>query len=286
VAVSCGGCSPVYVTEARLLRPVPDTGSFAFGATQAESGTGITEHVITLPDGTRLHSVVVEPPNASHTVLYFGGNMFRISTMGAEAIRRLAPLGVRVVLVDHRGFGRSTGQSPTLRQLESDAVAVYDSVLRFRGVDQSTLIVHGHSLGSFLAGEVAEERAVAGVVLECSATTGAEWIRAADRRPWYVRLFTRLEVEPALATAGNLARVHRLASPLLILVGSEDRVTPPGLSQTLLAAANLPDSLKSLHVLPGADHNNVTAHPDFPTVYRAFLSRIGSRADKTGKVPR
>jgi hypothetical protein len=218
--------------------------------------------------------VILEPAGARQTVLYFGGNMFRISAMGAEAARRLMPLGVRLVLVDHRGYGRSEGAAPSLAQLEADAVEVYDAVAELPGVERAQLIVHGHSLGSFLAAAVTDQRKVAGLVLECSATTGSEWIRAADRRPWYARLVSRIEVEPSLADAGNLRRVQRLKSPLLILAGSLDRTTPPALSSTLFDRAATPDTLKTLYVFKGADHNNVSAAPEFARVYQKFLQRV------------
>jgi pimeloyl-ACP methyl ester carboxylesterase len=44
---------------------------------------------------------------------------------------------------------------------------------------------------------------------------------------------------------------------LLILVGRNDRTTPPALSQALLAASPLPECRKTLAAIDGSGHNDV-----------------------------
>lgn len=175
----------------------------------------------------------------------------------------MAPLRVNLVLVDYRGYGESSGAAAGIERMEKDALVVYDVVRTLPVLRETNVVVHGHSLGSFFAGYIAEERRLDGLVLESSATTGDEWIRYADRRPWFVRPFIRLEVEDRLRKAGNLARMSGLDEPLMILVGSEDPVTPPPLARKLFQSAGLPAELKRLHILRGASHNDVPEHPSF-----------------------
>jgi hypothetical protein len=273
--LSLGGCKTIRITEQTLLRPLPaDSAAHAALLAALPQPYTAAQHSVPTADGAVLAALVLHRPDATQTVLYFGGNMFRVSEMGAAAVKYLAPLGVNLVLVDHRGYGGSTGTPSSIAQLENDAVVVYDAIRAMPELAGTDIVVHGQSLGSFLAGRVAEQRRLAGVVLEASATTGAEWLRYADRRPWYIRPFVRLAVDDRLRAAGNLARMRALDEPLMILVGSEDPVMPPPLARTLYESASLPPWRKRLHVLKGASHNDVPAHPDFVTLYRDFLRLV------------
>jgi fermentation-respiration switch protein FrsA (DUF1100 family) len=78
----------------------------------------------------------------------FRRQRFTMERFGASTAALFAPFGVNLVLVDHRGYGRSSGK-PTAALLEADGVAVFDFVSRLRGIDRSKVIVHGQSLGSF-----------------------------------------------------------------------------------------------------------------------------------------
>jgi pimeloyl-ACP methyl ester carboxylesterase len=60
-----------------------------------------------------------------------------------------------------------------------------------------------------------------------------------------------------------------MAVPALVIVGSEDALTPPALSEGMVAA--LPDA--ELVVIDGAGHLTALERPDrFAAVVRAFLS--------------
>ena len=277
VVVLLASCKTIVITESRLLRPMPrDSVATAAFIARAPAGYSVREHRVGTEDGASLYLVTFEREHADATVLYFGGNMFRVSSMGPAAIKYLAPLGVNLVLVDHRGYGESTGKLEHIAQLQHDALAVYDWVRRMPEFSNTRIIVHGQSLGSFLAGYVARERKLDGLVLEGSATTGSEWLRAADRRPWYLRLFTRLEIESSLEKVGNLETMRLLDEPLMILVGSRDVVMPPKLAQELLNAARVAPNMKRLHVLDGATHNDVPSHERFIPAYREFLSLVST----------
>lgn len=262
------GCT-AHIGEAQLLHPVRG-GALSAEAVEGAAGVyEISEHWIAAPDGVRLSAVLLRQPGARATILYFGGNGFTIERFGPYVAGVFAPLGVDVMIVDHRGYGRSQGQ-PTQANLEADGVAAFDYLSRDLGVDPAHIVVHGQSLGSFIAGRVAAERPAGGVVLESSATTTEDWVAANLRGAR--RLVVRAEIDPALRGRGNLANMPRIEEPLLILVGRDDRTTPPSLSQALYAASPLPAGRKTLAIVAGANHNDVLLQPAAISSYRAFLA--------------
>lgn len=234
-------------------------------------GYGFEPQTIVAPDGVRLSGVLLRRPGASLTILYFGGNTFRVGQNGAALAARLAPADANLMVVDHRGSGMSGG-TPSIATLQGDALAVFDHLAAQPGISASRIMIHGHSLGSFMAGDVAAQRDTAGVVLESSATTTEAWVRAA--LPAAARLVMRVDIEESLRGQGNLANMSQIQEPLLVLVGARDDTTPPSLSRALYAAA--PGGLyrKHLTIVPDAGHNDVLRHDDGMNAYLAFIRSL------------
>jgi fermentation-respiration switch protein FrsA (DUF1100 family) len=275
LALLVGGCRTVSVSEANLIHPrqldrLPP-GAAAAAVAEALPGYTLEEHTVTADDGVRLYAALLRRPGATLTVLYFGGNEFRAGEAGLAVAEVLAPLGVNVMLVDHRGYGWSEG-TPTLARMKADAVEAFDYLAVLPGVDVAGIVVHGQSLGSFLAGHVAARRQVGGLVLESTVTTARDWVRS--RIPPHYRPLVRVRIDPSLRDEGSTPVVAHLDEPLLILVGSDDAQTPPALSRRLYGQAALPEPMKRLVVLEGAGHNDVPLHPGFRDAYAAFLALV------------
>ncbi|HEX9936220.1 MAG TPA: alpha/beta fold hydrolase [Longimicrobium sp.] len=278
LALASAACTPTVVLSDRsLLAPRADTPAEAAALDSTIRAAGARGFTVPAADGAQLFGVVLRHPRPAATVLYFGGNNFRISQTGRYAATYLLPVGVNVVMVDYRGYGRSTGTLATVAQLEADALQVYDRVRAMPELAGVPLIVHGQSLGSFVAGHVATQRPVAGLVLEASATTAHDWVEA-SMRGRSVPPGTRVRVSESLARSGNLERVRRIRLPLMVLVGADDPVTPPALSERLFAESATPAALKRLHVVAGASHNDVPVRPAFRTAYAEFLGIVSSAA--------
>jgi fermentation-respiration switch protein FrsA (DUF1100 family) len=234
----------------------------------------MTEHRIAAADGARLYAAYLRQPGARTTILYFGGNGYTVGRFGAWTAGLFAPLGVDLFLVDHRGYGLSEG-TPTIAAMEADALAAYDALAAMLPKG-SPILVHGHSLGSFLAGHVAANRPTAGVVLESSATTTEDWVKAGT--PGAAKPFLKVSIAEALRGRGNLANMARIDEPVLILVGEKDGTTPPALSQGLYDASPLPAGRKRLVRVKGAGHVDAMAKPQAAAAYRDFLARLDGSA--------
>ena len=92
-----------------------------------------------------------------------------------------------------------------MAHLKQDALSVYEYVTGELGVAPEHLIVHGHSLGTFVATYLANEHPVGGVVLENPATNVDAWSKAL--LPWYLRLFIGFDFAEPLREEDNLTRV-------------------------------------------------------------------------------
>jgi pimeloyl-ACP methyl ester carboxylesterase len=230
----------------------------------------VERHDVVAPDGARLHGVHLRRPGARATILYFGGNGYTIGRFGAWTGRVFSFLDVDLFLVDHRGYGQSEGR-PTIAAMEADALAVYDHISALPGV-KKPIVLHGHSLGSFIAGHIAANRPTAGVVLESSVSTAEEWVRAAT--PSAAKLFVNVRIADDLKGRGNLDNVRRIEEPLLLLTGARDKTTPPALARSLHAASPLPEGRKTLAIIPVADHNQAMMRTEALAVYRRFLNSI------------
>lgn len=218
---------------------------------------------------TELYTSHISKSQSSYTVLYFGGNGFRIAIQGYEKAWPITRNGGNVFLFDYRGYGYSDGRS-SFAHLKKDGVALFDTLVHRNLINPEKTILHGHSIGSLVAAHVAQEREVSGLVLESSVTTMKEWWKAVT--PWFVRPLIRFEVDSTLKGQGNLPRVRELELPTLFIAGGADPITPPELTEKLYQNSSAPN--KMLHIFKGSDHNTVMEHAQFDSVYTGFLDAI------------
>lgn len=179
----------------------------------------------------------------------------------------VAGMGVNVLMIDYRGYGRSAG-TPSIATMKNDALAAFDH-LRGRAGDRP-IVVHGLSLGGFVAAHVAANRAVQGLVLEATAPDVATWAR--NQIPGYAKPAVRLKIAPALLAESNVEAVGRHRGPLLLITGSNDAVTPPRFMQPLLAASPSPN--KRAVIARGAGHGDALAIPEARRAYAGFLEGV------------
>lgn len=209
-------------------------------------------------DGTKLRGWVVERATQGQgAIIYFGGNAEEVSWTLADP---RWPGGWTIVAVNYRGYGASDGK-PGERELDADALALYDTVAAFDAIDRGRIVVFGRSLGTAIAAHVAARRPVAAVVLVSpydSATALGK-----HHYPWLpVSLLLRHRFD-----AEHDART--CAMPLLAIVAPRDSIIPVGRSRALYDAWPGP---KRWHEVPGADHNTIAANADFWTAIAQFLA--------------
>lgn len=240
----------------------------------------IDQSRIATPDGAELYSMRFLRSDAVATVLYFGGNGYTLARLAPHTVKTYMDARVNVVLVDHRGYGGSTG-TPTIDKLMSDAIVAYDQSVDDPALKTFPLIVHGHSLGSFMAGHVASNRRLAGVILESSVTSTEEWTAhlRSKQSAWIRLLVRRVVPDGALAGKGNNSAILGLDEPVLFVVGENDDVTPPRFSKTLFDATPLPEGEKRLLIVPERNHMNASGSPQFRAALSEFIAHVTATAN-------
>jgi dipeptidyl aminopeptidase/acylaminoacyl peptidase len=218
-------------------------------------------------DGLELEGWYIRSPGAGRTVLYVGGNGFVIAS-SYHILTSIYQQGVDLLVFDYRGYGRNPG-SPSFEGIQLDTEAAYRYLRNERGVAPEELIIHGHSIGTLPATELANSRPAAALVLESPVTEA----RHMSRRfvPALLRPFVNLEFEQAVLEKSNLREVPKVKIPLLLIVGSEDNITPKELAEELYERATVEE--KRLEILEGGDHNDLPRREDYRRILREFYRR-------------
>lgn len=262
-------CGTLLIEEKNFIRPDSLTGALSKdrlnqAALQAAVSTAtLTE--LSVPGGSdvTLQGVLMRRPDAVALVLYFGGNAFHLDQSAKTLASNLSLCGVNIMLFDYRGYGRSGGV-PTVANMQQDALNLFDYAnAQFPG----QVFVHGHSLGSFVAAYVAQQRPVRGLVLEATANNALDWAKA--NVPWYVGPFVTIEVADSLRDIDNTKALALFHQPSLVLAGSMDRVTPVNLGRKVFDAIG--GGAKQLVVAEGAGHGDILNKADALAAYCRFF---------------
>jgi uncharacterized protein len=178
-------------------------------------------------------------------VLFFHGNAGNIASRVGTA-EGLVARGVSVFLLEYRGYGRSQGR-PSERGIVEDGRAGLEWVSREVG-GTGRVVLHGRSLGGFVAAEVGSRTGVAGIILESAFTDLQDMAAAAY--PFIPRfLLHRLR-----GHFDNLAAVSRGDTPVLVVHGTADRLVPVRMGEALLERAG---DRGQWHGVDGAGHNDL-----------------------------
>lgn len=196
----------------------------------------------TTSDGERLVAWQLEPERPRADIVYFHGNGGNLS-LWLPVLATLHRLGYRVLAVDYRGYGRSTG-SPTEEGLYLDAEATVRHAARGRS-PQRPLVFWGRSLGATVAASATRVVMPDGLILEGGFPDKAAVIRRH-------LLFRALNVFSSyrFPTVELMREFHR---PVLVLHGTRDAIIPFALGRELFDRLHHP---KQFVAIEGADHND------------------------------
>ncbi|HEX4330714.1 MAG TPA: CocE/NonD family hydrolase [Usitatibacter sp.] len=226
----------------------------------APAGWKLEEVRIDAADGTVLAGALVIPPVAKPPlVVYLGGNAEEVTSFAGEAERTYGERAV--LLVNYRGYGDSGG-TPSEKALVADGIAIVDWAANRGDLDTRRIAIHGRSLGTGVAVQVAAARPPRCVVLTSPFSSALEVAQAHYR--WLP--VARLMRHPF----DSAARAPALRMPALVLIGDADTLVPPSQSERLASLWGGPIERLVLH---GYGHTDLSIDPRYDAAIQAFLDR-------------
>ena len=173
--------------------------------------------------------------------LFLHGNAGNVTHRVDHALA-INKAGSSVLIIDYRGYGKSQG-TPDEVGLYRDADAGYDWLVS-SGFSPDMLVLHGESLGTAVATEVASRRRCAALVLESPFASLASMAN---------------KVLPFIGGAfvhgfDTVSRIGNVRVPKLIIHGEADEIVPISQGRAVFNAAKQP---KTFWPIRQAGHNDL-----------------------------
>jgi len=214
---------------------------------------GVSAERIEAGDGEILVAWYAPAQPGQPIFLYFDGNG-GAPEMWDERWRAIQEHGAGFLAVYYRGYSGSTG-SPSEAGLITDARAGYDWLMA-RGYTPEQIVIHGFSLGSAVAVQLAAERPARALILEAPMTGIDDIVRA--HAPGGFAGFMRDRYK-------SREFIARVRYPILIAHGDADSVIPFAMGQAMFALANEP---KLFVRVEGGDHADLPQHGLYAHIWR------------------
>lgn len=216
------------------------------GEDRNPSSLGIPYDVIRIDtaDGERLVAWQLEPKEPMADVVYFHGNGGNLSVW-LPVLASLHDLRLRVLAVDYRGYGLSTG-TPSEEGLYRDAEAVVRHAAASRRSDGRPLIYWGRSLGGPVAAHATHAAVPDGLILESTFADKAAVVRSNP----VLRLLNLF----AAYRFGTVDMLRDFQGPVLVMHGDRDSIIPFALGRELYERLGRRARFARI---PGGDHNDL-----------------------------
>jgi pimeloyl-ACP methyl ester carboxylesterase len=219
-----------------------------------DRGDDVQDLWIDVP-GARLHALHLRRPQPRGVVFFLHGNGGSLDSwfVNLDFYRRS---NVDLVMLDYRGYGKSSGRIDSEAQLHADVRATWDVIApRYAGLHR---VVLGRSLGTGLAAALAAEVQPEATVL-VSPYFSMQAL-AAEHYPWVPGALLRYPLRTDLV-------LPRLRGPVLLVHGERDRLIDLSHSERLKAL--LPRA--RLVVVAAAAHNDLQRFPAYSEALAAAL---------------
>lgn len=244
-------CLILYLAQEQLLfHPTILAHDFAYSFTQHFS------EVFLPVDGANLALVHFTQPNPKGVILYLHGNADTLQHADVFA-ERFIHRGYDVVLMDYRGYGKSTGSITNEDNLHQDVQAVYTYLLEHYREDQ--IILYGHSLGTGLAVRLAATTTPKMLILEAPYLSMRDLV--AQKIP-YIPLFL---LKYPLQSDEWINKVH---CPIYLFHGTQDGVIPYDSSERLQPYNR---ALTHLITIAGGGHTDLAEFAAYQTALDEIL---------------
>ena len=215
------------------------------------------ELFIDIAPGVRINGLHFYAKDALGLVLYLHGNTRSIKGW-AKYAKDFYRYKYDVVLVDYRGFGKSTGRRNE-REMLKDVQVVYDTLsVQYH---ENQIVVYGRSLGSGFATKLASDNSPRYLILDAPYYNFAKAVQR-----FIPILPMRFVLRYQLQTDKWIRKVN---CHTYIIHGSKDWLIPISQSEKL---QKLNPRKITLITIEGGGHNNLPSFPEYHNFLRDILA--------------
>lgn len=219
----------------------------------------IEEYNIETRDGATINGLRFKTKNPKGVVFYLKGNSKSIKGWGKFAVD-FTRHGYDVIMVDYRGFGKSTG-SRTQKAIKRDMQVVYNKIKE--NVDEKYIILYGRSLGSGFATKLASMNSPRMLILDAPYYSLS---KVAKRYVPFMPL--SLLIKFPMPTYKWLKYVN---CPIHIIHGTDDRLIP---YKTSVKLSRIKPTTTTLHTVIGGGHKDLNT---FESYHKMLSDVINSK---------
>jgi hypothetical protein len=254
-------CLVLYVLQGRLIF-YPNLPGRELQADPGDIGLPFEPVTLVSRDGVRLNGWYVPARDPKGTLLFFHGNAGNISHR-LESLRIFHSLGMTVLIIDYRGYGRSEGKISE-EGTYLDAEAAWEFVTRDKKIAPADIVLFGRSLGGAVAAHLAAQTSPGGLILE-SVFTSVPDLAARHYPIFPVRLLARFSYDTCAALAS-------VSCPVLVIHSPDDEIIPYENGRLLFEAAPKPKYF--LEIRGGHNEGFMASGPEYVRGLEKFLARV------------
>lgn len=248
------------------LQSTPDRLGMKFEEVHIPSGSGATQG--------ELYAWWIPAESAdAPTMLYLHGTEKNIgAARDLDNAARFHGMGYNLLMVDYRGYGKSTGGGPSEAGMYEDAESAWRYLARQRSNGPKPLFIYGHSLGGAVALHLALHHPNAGGVI--AESTFTSMMDMAESKYAYLPVDLLLNQR-----FDSIGRLSRMKVPMLFIHGTWDARIPYQMSQRLFESAPQPKFLK---LIEGGEHGNnaLVAPLEYKAAVDEFIQRYAVHIDE------
>ena len=250
-----------YLQDYMLFRPEKLPNDFQFYYENQDT----KEYNLETRDGAIINGLLFKPKKESRgIVLYLKGNSKSIKGWGKFAVD-FTRHGYNVLMVDYRGFGKSTGRR-SQKAIKRDLQLVYNKIKEKTTEDR--IILYGRSLGSGFAAKLASMNTPKMLILDAPYYS---LTKVTARYAPFMPL--SLLIKYPLPTYKWLKYVQ---CPIHIIHGTNDKLIP---YKTSIKLSKVNPKLTKLHTIIGGGHKDLNNFESYHAMIHDILNNLSKKID-------
>ncbi|WP_343486344.1 alpha/beta fold hydrolase [Allomuricauda sp. d1] len=227
----------------------------------------IEEYNMQTHDGATINGLHFKAENPKGVVFYLKGNSKSIKGWGKFAVD-FTRHGYDVIMVDYRGFGKSTGRR-TQKAIKRDMQLVYNKIKE--NVNEKYIVLYGRSLGSGFATKLASMNNPRMLILDAPYYSLS---KVAKKFIPFMPL--SLLIKFPMPTYKWLKYVN---CPIHIIHGTDDRLIP---YKTSVKLSRIKPKLTTLHTVIGGGHKDLNTFESYHKMLGDIINSRNRRVNLKG----